>query len=37
MISPDEWGSSGKELEYLAKVTLLGDRTWKVEESLEKD
>ena len=33
MISPEEWGNSVKELEYLAKVTLLGDRTWKVEEN----
>ena len=33
MIGPTEWGTRGENLKYLAKVTLLGDRTWKVEDS----
>ena len=33
MIGPNEWGTRGENLKYLAKVTLLGDRTWKVEDS----
>lgn len=30
MISPEEWGRSGDHLTFIAKVQLLGDRTWKV-------
>lgn len=32
MIAPDEWGKTAKKLTFLGKVTLLADRTWKVEE-----
>ena len=31
MVAPTEWGKSGQSLEYVSKVTLLADRTWKVE------
>ena len=30
MISPKEWGQSGNHLRFIAKVRLLGDKTWKV-------
>ena len=30
MISPSEWGVSGEHLRFIAKVRLLGDKTWKV-------
>jgi hypothetical protein len=32
LIGPDEWGKSGANLTFLAKVTLLADRTWKIEQ-----
>ena len=30
MIGPTEWGVSGDHLKFIAKVRLLGDKTWKV-------
>ena len=30
MISPDEWGKNADHLRFIAKVKLLGDKTWKV-------
>lgn len=32
MISPDEWGKSFPFKAFIAKVTLLADHTWEVEE-----
>ena len=30
MISPEEWGKNADHLRFIAKVKLLGDKTWKV-------
>ena len=30
MISPDEWGNNADHLRFIAKVKLLGDKTWKI-------
>jgi hypothetical protein len=30
MISPDEWGNNAEHLRFIARVKLLGDKTWKV-------
>ena len=32
MIGPDEWGKSIPFDEFIAKVTLLSDQTWKIED-----
>ena len=32
MISPDEWGKRSDEKKFIAKVKLLSDHTWKIEE-----
>jgi hypothetical protein len=31
MISPQEWGQSGKDLKYVATVKMLHDNTWSLE------
>lgn len=33
MIGPKEWGKSKKKPHFVAKVTLLSDHTWKIDES----
>lgn len=36
MVSPDEWGKSQPFKKFLAKVKLLSDHTWEVEEQEEE-
>lgn len=36
MVSPDEWGRSRPFRKFLAKVKLLSDHTWEVEEQEEE-
>lgn len=33
MVSPEEWGKKMENLNFIAQVRLLGDRTWKVIEA----
>jgi hypothetical protein len=37
LIGPDEWGKSKSSRKYVASVKLLGDHSWDVMKSAEKD